>query len=165
MYALHPTPPLPASPSYGRDAELVLTGLAVASDGRPSIVIGDLNDVAWSYTARLFQRISHMVDPRVGRGLFTTFNANSRLARFPIDHVFHTRDFALKELRVMPFTGSDHFPILTELAYRPAQKREVEKPTPTADDVESAREMVDDAREAHPYVDENGEGKVVKNPS
>jgi endonuclease/exonuclease/phosphatase (EEP) superfamily protein YafD len=165
VFALHPPPPLPESPSYGRDAELVLTGQEIAGTGRPSVVVGDLNDVAWSYTAKLFQRVSHMVDPRVGRGLFSTFDANNRLARYPLDHVFHTREFTLKELRVMPYTGSDHFPILTELAYTPARKHEVEKPTPTETDLENAEEMVEDAREAKPYIDEEGRGKVVTNPS
>ena len=165
VYALHPPPPLPESPSYGRDAELVLTGHEIAKRGRPAIVVGDLNDVAWSYTAKLFQRVSHMVDPRVGRGLFSTFDANNRLARYPLDHVFHTREFTLDDLRVMPYTGSDHFPILIELAYTPARKHEVEKPTPTKTDLENAHEMVEDAREAQPYIDEEGRGKVVTHPT
>lgn len=165
IYALHPPPPLPESPSYGRDAELVLTGQEIARRGRPAIVVGDLNDVAWSYTAKLFQRMSHMIDPRVGRGLFSTFDANNRLARYPLDHVFHTREFTLNELRVMPYTGSDHFPILTDLAYTPARKHEIEKPTPTDGDLESAHEMVEDAQEAQPYIDEEGRGKVVTNPT
>jgi len=165
VYALHPPPPLPESPSYGRDAELVLTGHEISKRGRPAIVVGDLNDVAWSYTARLFQRVSHMIDPRVGRGLFSTFDANNRLARYPLDHVFHTREFTLNDLRVMPYTGSDHFPILTDLAYTPARKHEVEKPVPTEIDLESAREIVEDAQEAQPYIDEEGRGKVVTNPT
>lgn len=165
VYALHPPPPLPESPSYGRDAELVLTGQEIARRGRPAIVVGDLNDVAWSYTATLFQRVSHMIDPRVGRGLFSTFDANNRLARYPLDHVFHTREFSLNELRVMPYTGSDHFPILTDLAYTPARKHEVEDPRPTENDLENAHEMVEDAQEAQPYIDGEGRGKVVTNPT
>jgi len=147
VYALHPPPPLPECDSYGRDAELVLTGQEIADDGRPSIVIGDLNDVAWSYTAALFQRVSHMVDPRVGRGMFGTFHAEHPLARYPLDHVFHTRDFTLNGLRVMPYTGSDHFPILVDLAFTPEAKRQVRRPEATASDRASAREIVEDADE------------------
>ena len=165
VYAVHPPPPLPESPSYGRDAELVLTGVELAEEGRPAVVIGDLNDVAWSYTATLFQRLSGTVDPRVGRGMFSTFHAEHRLARYPLDHVFHTRHFTLKELRVLPYTGSDHFPIVVELAYTPARKPEVTCPTPTDRDLENAEEMVDDAREAQPYVGQDGKGRVTNTPS
>jgi endonuclease/exonuclease/phosphatase (EEP) superfamily protein YafD len=147
VYALHPPPPLPDGDSYGRDAELVLTGEEIAADGRPSIVIGDLNDVAWSYTAALFQRVSHMVDPRVGRGRFSTFHAAHSLARYPLDHVFHTRDFSLNALRVLPYTGSDHFPIVVDLAFTPEAAPQVPRPEPSASDRASAREKVEDAQE------------------
>ena len=165
LYAVHPPPPLPDSPSYGRDAELVLIGQEIAEHGRPSIVVGDLNDVAWSYTATLFKRVSHMVDPRVGRGMFSTFDANHALARYPLDHVFHTRHFTLRELRVLQHTGSDHFPILTELAYTPERKPEIEKPTPTETDLNHADEIVEEAREAEPYVDDEGKGRATRTPT
>jgi endonuclease/exonuclease/phosphatase (EEP) superfamily protein YafD len=147
VYAVHPPPPLPDTPSHGRDAELVLTGQEIAAERRPSIVIGDLNDVAWSYTAKLFQRISHMVDPRVGRGTFNTFHAGHPLARYPLDHVFHTRDFTLNDLRVLPYIGSDHFPIVVDLAFTPGAKQHVPRPEPTASDRANAVEMVEDASE------------------
>lgn len=162
---MHPPPPLPGSPSYGRDAELVLTGREIHDHGQPAIVIGDLNDVAWSYTAKLFQRVSHMVDPRVGRGMFSTFHAENLLARYPLDHVFHSRDFTVKQLRRLGYTGSDHFPIMVELAFTLGRKHEVERPTPTEADLANAEEMVDDAREARPYVDEDGDGRVANVPS
>jgi endonuclease/exonuclease/phosphatase (EEP) superfamily protein YafD len=148
IHAVHPRPPLPNSPTYGRDAELVLVGRDIDRERRPAIVIGDLNDVAWSYTTRLFQRISHMVDPRVGRGMFNTFHAKHPLARYPLDHVFHSRDFTLAELRRLGPTGSDHFPIVVELAFNPLRKNEAPRPTPTEADRCNAEEILEDARDA-----------------
>jgi endonuclease/exonuclease/phosphatase (EEP) superfamily protein YafD len=165
LYVVHPPPPLPDSPSYGRDAELVLTGEEVHQRAQPAIVVGDLNDVAWSYTAKLFQRVSDMVDPRVGRGMFATFHAEHPLARYPLDHVFHTREFTLEQLRRGPYIGSDHFPITVALAFTPQRKHEVPRPSPTSSDLASAQDMVDDAREARPYVDGDGKGRISDSPS
>ena len=148
LHAVHPRPPLPNSPTYGRDAELVLVGREIDRVRKPAIVIGDLNDVAWSYTTTLFQRISHTVDPRVGRGMFNTFHASHPLLRYPLDHVFHTRDFTLVELRRLRHTGSDHFPILVELAYNPARKDEMERPDTTEADKSNVEGILEDARDA-----------------
>jgi endonuclease/exonuclease/phosphatase (EEP) superfamily protein YafD len=151
LYLVHPPPPLPDCDSYGRDAELVHTGLEVARDGRPSIVVGDLNDVAWSYTTRLFTRVSRMVDPRVGRGMYSTFHARHPLARYPLDHVFHTREFTLRELRRLGDVGSDHFPIVVELAFTPERTDGVaDPPRPTAADVDEAADMLQDGGVAAP---------------
>jgi endonuclease/exonuclease/phosphatase (EEP) superfamily protein YafD len=149
LYVVHPPPPLPDGDSYGRDAELVRTGLEIRRGRRPSIVVGDLNDVAWSYTTTLFKRVSRMVDPRVGRGLFSTFHARQPLARYPLDHVFHTRDFTLRELRRLAYTGSDHFPIVVELAFTPERKDRVAEPArPTRADLDEAADILQDAGQA-----------------
>jgi len=148
IYALHPRPPLPNSPTFGRDAELVIVGREIDRERKPALVIGDLNDVAWSYTTKLFQRLSHTVDPRVGRGMYNTFHANHHLARYPLDHVFHTRHFNVAEIRRMQYTGSDHFPILVELAFDPSRKHEMPRPTPDANDDENADEIIEEAKGA-----------------
>ena len=153
VYVVHPPPPLPDCDSYGRDAELVRTGLEVRRDGRPSIVVGDLNDVAWSYTTTLFKRVSRTVDPRVGRGLYSTFHARHPLARYPLDHVFHTREFTLRELRRLGYTGSDHFPMVVELAFTPERKAAVAAPAhPTSADVDEAADILRDAGLAEPGI-------------
>lgn len=56
FHALHPRPPRPAKrqDSTNRDAELVIVGQQLAGKKGPTIVAGDLNDVAWSYTTDLF---------------------------------------------------------------------------------------------------------------
>ena len=100
LHFVHPMPPSPteAYASTGRDGELALVGKQVKKHGGTAIVAGDLNDVAWSHSTRLFKRLSGLVDPRVGRGLFSTFHADYRLARWPLDHLFHTTDLALVSL-------------------------------------------------------------------
>jgi endonuclease/exonuclease/phosphatase (EEP) superfamily protein YafD len=120
IHCLHPKPPSPTENprSTERDAELIAVAGSVAETRRdePVIVAGDLNDVAWSATTRLFRKISGLLDPRVGRGMYNTFHASLPIFRWPLDHLFHSDHFGVVRLTRLPAFGSDHFPILVELA-------------------------------------------------
>lgn len=118
LYGTHPRPP-PRADTAQRDAELVMIGQEIRRTGEPAIVAGDLNDVAWSRTTDLFQEVSRLLDPRIGRGLYATFNARWPFLRWPLDHIFFSSDFTLRHLSVQPSIGSDHFPLLVGLCYRP----------------------------------------------
>lgn len=117
LYCLHPKPPSPseAKDSTLRDAELLIVGDQIKDLDESCIVMGDLNDVAWSRTTRLFQRISGLLDPRVGRHYVNTFHADYPLLRWSLDHVFHSTDFALVKMERLPHIGSDHFPVYVVL--------------------------------------------------
>jgi len=120
MYGLHPTPPVPQEneESTERDAEILLIGKKAKEYQKASIVFGDLNDVAWSRTTRLFLKTSKMLDPRRGRGMFSTFHANYWFLRWPLDHFFLSSQFRLVEMIREPHIGSDHYPISIKVVLR-----------------------------------------------
>ena len=144
LYGLHPEPPAPgeAETSLPRDAELVLAGREIADTSHATIVAGDFNDVAWSHTSRLFRRISRLLDPRVGRGMYNTFHAGYWFLRWPLDHVFVSDTFLLRGLKRLPAFGSDHFPIFIALDHAPAASAVQEAPQPDAEDRAEAREKL-----------------------
>jgi len=115
IYGVHPRPPKPGQDTDERDAELVLVGREVRQLRMPTIVAGDLNDVAWSDTTGLFQEVSGLLDPRVGRQLMPTFPADLPLLRWPLDYVFVSPGFTLLRMERLGDFGSDHLPILVEL--------------------------------------------------
>jgi endonuclease/exonuclease/phosphatase (EEP) superfamily protein YafD len=119
FYGVHPRPPRPGDDTGDRDTELTLVTREIREQRRPAILAGDLNDVAWSRTSRQLQETAALRDPRVGRGLFATFNANLPAGfRWPLDHVFVTDEFALCVLERPGDRGSDHFPLLVDVLFQ-----------------------------------------------
>lgn len=156
LYGLHPRPPGLKTPegdederedSDMRDAEMMLVAEEVHSLGNePAIVAGDFNDVAWSQSTHLFQRVGGLLDPRVGRGMFNTFHTGSRIVRYPLDHAFATGHFRLSDLRLLPDIGSDHFPLLVVLDFDPDGAGANDEPQREAGDAEEADEAIEEGR-------------------
>ena len=150
FYAVHPRPPgrmeTGSTPqdSGQRDAELVLIAREAREHREPVIVAGDFNDVAWSHTTRLFQRLSRLLDPRVGRGLYNTFHVRTPFLRFPLDHLFHSDHFRLVDLRLLSSIGSDHFPVLVVLRLQEDAEVEQEAPPEKPSDEREADEIVEE---------------------
>ena len=118
FFGVHPPPPSPTEKTYStdRDNELWLIAKEVEDIEMPVIVAGDLNDVAWSFTTDRFLEISKLLDPRKGRGIFATFHAKVPFMRWPLDHLFCSKDFELVKMGRLKSINSDHFPVLIELS-------------------------------------------------
>lgn len=114
---LHPRPPVPGEDTEERDAQILHSALCARDADLPVVAMGDFNDAAWSPTARRFKEVGRYLDPRVGRGLFASHDANNVLLRTPIDQVHITDDVVLVEFGLGPHVGSDHFPLVTRLRF------------------------------------------------
>ncbi len=147
IFCLHPKPPFPteSTTSTNRDAELLVVGKKVLKLNEPVLIAGDFNDVAWSNTTRLFQKVSKLLDPRIGRGFYNTFHAKYPLFRWSLDHVFHSSHFKLVKLKRLQSIGSDHFPIFIKLHYIPEEKNTQEEPEADGDDFQLANKKIDNA--------------------
>ncbi len=145
LYAIHPTPPMPMhNPmSTDRDKEMMLTASLARTSKLPVVVIGDFNDVAWSQTTRLFQNVSELLDPRKGRGFYNTYNANNPLLRWPLDHLFVSKEFRVIAIERGKDIHSDHFPIYAKVSLEPEGAKEQAPEPPTQQELKDAQEQIE----------------------
>lgn len=144
FYGVHPEPPTPGADTYERDTELLIIGNKIKETKHPSIVAGDLNDVGWSVTSKLFRKYSGLVDPREGRGLFNTYNVFVPLFRYPLDHIFYSVEFGLVSLKKLESIGSDHFPLLVALNYEPDGDNTERLERPDASELTEVKKKIED---------------------
>lgn len=149
---VHPTPPGlkedsgdDRRDSRERDAELLMIAKEIAQEPDANwLVAGDLNDVAWSHTTRLFMRVSGLKDPRVGRALLNSFNAQSYMFRYPLDHVFMSSQFNVANLRRHYIPGSDHFAIMADVLL---VNKKGELPSADGEDHEDTGEIIEEGKQ------------------
>lgn len=142
LWGLHPEPPLPGENLYStaKDKELMKVAIIVERCEVPAIVFGDLNDVAWSHTTSLFRKTSHLLDPRRGRGFYSTFSAHSWFLRYPLDYIFCSTEFQLVRMFRLPKNGSDHFATFTHLVMKKEEAGQQAAPKASASEEKEAVE-------------------------
>ncbi|GAB2530668.1 endonuclease/exonuclease/phosphatase family protein [Rufibacter soli] len=165
LFTVHPQPPHLNKDTDTREAELLMVAKMAKESPLPSIVAGDLNDVAWSYTTNLFRKISGLLDPRIGRGFFNTYNAHIPFFRYSLDHVFYDPAFRLIRIKTLRFFGSDHFPIFIRLNYEPLEAEEHDVPEPNQEEKEDAYELLHNPVVEKPPKVENSSSATITGKS
>jgi endonuclease/exonuclease/phosphatase (EEP) superfamily protein YafD len=120
VIATHPFPPLGSVRSGYRNRQLEAVAKYVRSVERPVVLVGDLNTTPWSPHFKRLLRRTGLRDSRRGQGIQGTWRGLP-LIRLPLDHVLHSRDIATLRREVGPAIGSDHLPVIVELALAEAR--------------------------------------------
>jgi len=117
LLGTHPLSPSTEERAGLRDAQLGFARDWSAESGGRRVVAGDLNATPWSSPFRRLLSGGSLINSQLGYGLELTFpTGSSPLVRVPIDHVLHSDGFAVIDRRLGPSLGSDHFPVVVELA-------------------------------------------------
>lgn len=115
---LHPRPPVPGNDTDRRDQQIKKAARLAGNANWPTVCMGDFNDAAWSWTSRRFKSYGNFLEPRVGRGMFSTFHAQYPLLAVPIDQLYLTKRVGLVSFGRLEEFGSDHFPIGAVITFR-----------------------------------------------
>ena len=116
----HPLAPTEQERARLRDAQLgFATEWAVGQEG-PFIVVGDLNATPWSWPFRKMVGEAPLRNSQIGFGLQPSFSSTSSvLFRVPIDPLLHSEALVVRDRRLGPSMGSDHFPLVVDLHLAP----------------------------------------------
>lgn len=150
FFGVHPPPPSPTEEenSKERDGELLSVAKRIRNSTKTTLAVGDFNNVAWARSSVLFRKTSQMIDPRIGRGLISTFHARYRLLRFPIDQMFHTTDIFVEEIVAEKNIGSDHLPLYCRFFIdKVNESQETQKESLAIDEVQEVNEMIEEGKE------------------
>ncbi|MFT5127248.1 MAG: endonuclease/exonuclease/phosphatase (EEP) superfamily protein YafD [Rhodothermales bacterium] len=119
LIATHPVPPTGKQYWDWRNqqlAEIATLSQSLQAAGEQVVVLGDLNAPPWSYYFRRLLSDAELRDASNGYGVGITWPANSWLFGIPIDHCLVSSDTRVCDRRNGPAIGSDHYPIVVDLA-------------------------------------------------
>lgn len=99
-----------------RNKQLAKLGNYVANAKDAVIVAGDFNTTMWSPYYKRFSQHTGLRNARSGFGIMPTWPVRSPLFYIPIDHCLVSREIQIIKSRTGRAMGSDHLPLITDLA-------------------------------------------------
>ncbi|HMP75434.1 MAG TPA: endonuclease/exonuclease/phosphatase family protein [Kiritimatiellia bacterium] len=115
LLGLHPVPPVSAMQWSWRNDQLADAARIAATTREPLLVFGDFNATPWNVHLRAWTRGSGLqMPPALWHPSWPSFAP--RVFRIPIDLVLASDHWRFTEYRTLEGIGSDHLPVLAELA-------------------------------------------------
>jgi endonuclease/exonuclease/phosphatase (EEP) superfamily protein YafD len=112
LLAFHPMPPLSPHFHQARNETLRRFAVQLQANGRPALLVGDLNATPWSSAFVGLEALGL----RRATGLRPTWPAwGQGFAGIPIDHVLASRHWQVRQQHVSNPFGSDHLPVVVQL--------------------------------------------------
>lgn len=112
---IHPPPPMSAGLAAQRNA--VFRALPGALRPGPVVVAGDFNCTPWSPFFADLLAATRLRDSAFGFGVWPTWHSTLLPLGISIDHVLVSDGLVIRNHRVGGDVGSDHFPVIVDLAY------------------------------------------------
>lgn len=115
---IHPPPPMSADLAAARNEvfRALPDAIAKVSPG-PIIVAGDFNCTPWSPFFADLLTATGLHDSALGFGIWPTWNSSLLPVGIKIDHVLVADGVVVRNHQVGGDVGSDHFPVIVDLAY------------------------------------------------
>lgn len=147
VFCVHPPPPSPTEEetSKERDGDLMCIAKRIKEIKKPTIVIGDFNTVSWSRIANLFRKNSGLTDAKNGRGILASYHAKYWFFRAPLDLIFHSNSIIIKELKLLKYIGSDHFPINCDFYIKSTTNNISKMESTTKQEDQEIKKLIDNA--------------------
>ena len=115
--ATHTMPPMSVAALSARDEQLTRMADFTRTQSGPLIIVGDLNTTMWSPSHRSLCDDLSLTNTRRGFGILPSWPARlPSLMRIPIDHCLISDGITVLDCRLGPNIGSDHLPLIIDLA-------------------------------------------------
>ncbi len=121
LWLVHPRSPLNRGRLQAGNPEIDAIADTASKTGGSRIVMGDMNSTDGSAHFRDFLKVSGLRDSRLGFGRQGSWPTDMPY-RIAIDHLFLSDDLAVESRRLGHMVGSDHFPLVVDLAPAAEQK-------------------------------------------
>jgi len=112
----HPTPPIGRFGFEGRNEQLADVAATMNTISGPRALIGDLNTTMWGHHYKTLVQETGLFNARHGFGVIPSWPTQLPFAMIPIDQCLVSSDFTVLDIRTGPRIGSDHLPLIVELA-------------------------------------------------